>query len=130
MCVVCADQDHWLYVADLVLQGSQYPNGRHKFATAMYKDSAPYIQHVNHIHSQKTSKTLPVNRNSNRNRNMLDTAPAVQFDDVDLETLSSRTAPGSALLKSSQTTGNLQDLKSNTWATAVLGSYVNGVCCL
>lgn len=37
-----ADQDHWLYVAELVIQGSDYPDGRHRFAVPIEVDSARY----------------------------------------------------------------------------------------
>jgi hypothetical protein len=111
---VFVDQDHWLYLADLVMQGSDYPGGRHMFASPMHLGSPP-----SHCESQKSSKVESSNLSA-------------QFENVDLQDLHNRTSGGTAVPTSpcprpplrSQTTSNLQE-KSIDWdlKESLLGIY-------
>lgn len=117
LCVL-VEQDRWLFVAEVVLQGSKYPNGRHTFATAMH--SADYPQH------HKASRPVGHDRNNSHNNinSFSNNNHSIQFENMSLDTLRTSTAPGSALLNTSQTTESLlrERVKSNTWNTDQLGA--------
>ena len=79
----------------------------------MHANSAPYDDCASLIQQKALSAVRRPSQSS---------PPSVHFENFDLEELSRHTAPGYALLKSSQSTANLHNIQSNTWDTKLMGT--------
>ena len=110
------DQDHWLYIADLVVKGSEYPDGRLKFARAMEMDSSPYER---------------------QDEERVNASLQGRYEEISLAELNLRTTPGfpqnASSIPTITTFNNNKSVPrqshSNTWNINVLGTCIKPLKC-